>query len=123
MNLRRTVYGFVSRRQLEGTLALFDFPNPMATSDARMPTATPLQQLFFLNSEFIQSSGRGRWRGGCTPPETSARASQRRMAAVPTQAEARGNRRLGLEYLGAGEDAWPQYAQALLMSNELLFID
>jgi hypothetical protein len=30
---------------------------------------------------------------------------------------------VGLEYLSSGEDAWPQYAQALLMSNELLFID
>ena len=53
-NLRRTVYGSISRRQLDGTLALFDFPNPDADQRRQDPTATPLQQLFFLNSEFIQ---------------------------------------------------------------------
>src|SRR5207244_11884152 len=51
-NDRRTVYAFVSRRRLDPTLALFDFPNPNSTSDERMATNTPLQRLFFLNSGF-----------------------------------------------------------------------
>ena len=53
-NTRRTVYGFVSRRKLDGTLALFDFPNPNVHQRARMDTNVPLQRLFFLNSDFMQ---------------------------------------------------------------------
>src|SRR5260370_41993600 len=52
-NPRRTVYGFVSRRKLDGTLALFDFPNPNSTSEQRIDTNVPLQRLFFMNSNFV----------------------------------------------------------------------
>jgi hypothetical protein len=120
-NLRRTVYGFVSRRKLDGTLALFDFPNPVATSDGRVLTATPLQQLFFLNSEFtrkraealarqLESAGDDRAR--------IARAYELLFQRRPAETEVR----TGLEYLAQG-GMWPLYAQALLSSNELLFID
>ena len=57
-NKRRTVYGFVSRRKLDGTLALFDFPNPNSTSEQRMDTNVPLQRLFFLNSGFIAAQAK-----------------------------------------------------------------
>ena len=50
---RRTVYGFVSRSNLNHTLALFDFPNPSLTSQQRSITNVPLQRLFFLNSDFV----------------------------------------------------------------------
>ena len=68
-NRRKTIYGLVSRKKLDGTLALFDFPNPIATSDGRILTATPLQQLFFLNSGFVARAGtsagcQGRFRRG-----------------------------------------------------------
>jgi Protein of unknown function (DUF1553) len=121
-NLRRTVYGFVSRRSLEGTLALFDFPNPMSTSDSRIPTATPLQQLFFLNSSFIQERARSLARRVHAAGDQRARVAEAYRVLFqrkPSKEETA----IGLEYLGSGEDAWPQYAQALLMSNELLFID
>ncbi len=121
-NLRRTVYGLVSRRQLEGTLALFDFPNPMATSDERVQTATPLQQLFFLNSSFIEQRARSLARRVAPAGDQRARIEKAYgllFQRKPSQEETA----LGLEYLGKGDDAWPQYAQALLMSNELLFID
>jgi cytochrome c553 len=121
-NLRRTVYGFVSRRQLEGTLALFDFPNPMSTSDSRVPTATPLQQLFFMNSAFIQERARSLARRVRPAGGERARIEaayrllfQRR----PSEEEVAA----GTEYLASGDRAWPRYAQALLSSNELLFID
>jgi mono/diheme cytochrome c family protein len=121
-NLRRTVYGFVSRRRLEGTLALFDFPNPMSTSDSRIPTATPLQQLFFLNSTFIQDRARSlarRVKAAGDQRERIVEAYRRLFQRRPTKDEAA----VGLEYLASGDDAWPRYAQALLSSNELLFID
>src|ERR1019366_4998064 len=57
-NTRRTVYAFVSRRRLDGTLSLFDFPNANSTSEQRLDTNVPLQRLFFLNSSFIQQQSK-----------------------------------------------------------------
>ena len=52
-NRRRTLYGFVSRHKLNELLRLFDFPDPNITSDRRTSTTVPLQQLFVLNSGFM----------------------------------------------------------------------
>ena len=52
-NQRRTVYAYISRRQLDPMLALFDFPNPNNTSEQRLQTTVPLQKLFFMNSPFV----------------------------------------------------------------------
>lgn len=52
-NRRRTLYGQVSRHNLDGLLRLFDFPDPNLTCDRRVVTSVPLQQLFVLNSEFM----------------------------------------------------------------------
>jgi hypothetical protein len=123
-NRRRTVYGFVSRRSLDGTLSLFDFPNPMSASDGRIPTATPLQQLFFLNSTFLQQ----RAASLVARVEKQARDDKSRIVAAyrilfqraPDAAETK----LGLDYLAkAGGKAWLMYSQSLLSANELLFVD
>ncbi len=126
-NQRRTLYGIVKRRELHDMLRLNDFPDPTAHSAARVPTTTPLQQLFVLNSPFVQRQ---------------AAALARRLAAeVPGGAEARirrayallfgrtpreGEIRRALDFLAAvkpTEAAWVEYAQVLLGSNEFLFID
>src|SRR5205085_9426077 len=52
-NRRRTLYGSVSRHELNSLLRLFDFPDPNITNDERSVTTVPLQQLFVLNSEFM----------------------------------------------------------------------
>ena len=53
-NFRRTLYGAVSRAKPDQFLRLFDFPDPNETSERRIATNVPLQQLFFLNSPFVQ---------------------------------------------------------------------
>src|SRR5205823_13600085 len=58
-NRRRTLYGTVQRRELNDLLRLNDFPDPTAHSPGRLPTTTPLQQLFVLNSPFIQQQAAG----------------------------------------------------------------
>jgi hypothetical protein len=50
---RRTLYGYVSRHQLNDLLRLFDFPDPNITAGERSVTTVPLQQLFVLNSGFM----------------------------------------------------------------------
>jgi hypothetical protein len=120
---RRTVYGSVSRRKLDGTLALFDFPNPVATSEVRIQTATPLQQLFFLNSEFIQARARA-LSARVAPLGDDDAARIRAAYRILFQREAAKEEiKLGLDYLKSAGATWPRYAQALLGSNELLFVN
>ncbi|MBL8233483.1 MAG: PSD1 domain-containing protein [Bryobacterales bacterium] len=120
-NKRRTVYSFVSRRKLDGTLALFDFPNPNSTSEQRILTATPLQQLFFLNSTFVQERAQALAAGlQKAAADDSARikhAYRILFYREPLKAEVDA----GLAYLKSDAKAWPRYAQVLLGSNELVF--
>jgi cytochrome c553 len=54
-NTRRTVYGRVSRFQLDTFLQTFDFPNPVISNEGRIATNVPLQRLFFMNSDFVNT--------------------------------------------------------------------
>src|SRR5258708_26496761 len=54
-NTRRTIYAAVSRAKPDAFLRLFDFPDPNETSEQRITTNVPVQQLFFLNSDFVRS--------------------------------------------------------------------
>ena len=60
---RRTVYGFVSRKKLDGMLALFDFANPNNTSESRIVTNVPLAKAFLHEQ---RASLRSRPRGWST---------------------------------------------------------
>ena len=128
-NRRRTLYGGVSRHELNALLRLFDFPDPNITSGERSVTTVPLQQLFVLNSEFMARN---------------ARALAARLAAAESTNEGRVHRafvtlygrrpsdqelHLGLEFLngsaqpGGQLTRWEQYAQVLLSANEFLYVD
>jgi len=117
-NRKRSVYGYVSRRKLDGTLALFDFPNPNLSAEKRIVTATPLQQLFFLNGEFLESRAAAlaaRLQGA---PEERIRQAYRTVYGREATAE---ELALGREFTAKGE--WKAYAQVLLSANELLFVN
>ena len=51
-NVRRTIYGKVSRLEPNKLAVMFDFPDANVTSDRRNVTTVPQQQLFVLNSDF-----------------------------------------------------------------------
>jgi hypothetical protein len=119
-NDRRTIYGQVRRRELADVLRLYDFPDPTTHSAARIPTTTPLQGLYALNSPFVQARARALVQR--LSPETSAEARVRRayqllFARGPTPAEVG----LAKEFLAGSP--WEQYAQVLLTSNEFLYVD
>jgi hypothetical protein len=116
---KRAVYGFVSRRRLDGYLSLFDFPNPNGTSEQRLETNVPLQRLFFMNSELINKEAgllAARLKG---PSDTGKirEAYSIVYSRPPTAAEIQ----LGLKFLD--NNSWPQYAQALLSANEFEFVN
>ncbi|MBS1828522.1 MAG: PSD1 domain-containing protein [Acidobacteria bacterium] len=52
---RRTLYGKVSRYKLDEYLQLWDFPSPSISAEKRFTTTVPLQRLFLMNSDFVQS--------------------------------------------------------------------
>ncbi len=122
-NRRRTVYGFVSRRQIDPILALFDFPNPNSTSEQRLETTVPLQKLFFMNSPFVIDQSIAL----ATRSTVTASSDDQRITAIygyvlqrlPTAEE----RRLAREFVSQNKGAWQQYAQTLLSSNEFIYLD
>ncbi|MGH9721743.1 MAG: PSD1 and planctomycete cytochrome C domain-containing protein [Bryobacteraceae bacterium] len=119
-NRRRTVYGYVSRKKLDGMLALFDFANPNTTNEQRLTTNVPLQRLFFLNSSFVEAQAKalaGRLNG--TDAERISQVYRLLFARKPVPAELKA----GLEFLQGAKDTWTEYAQALLSSNEFLFVN
>jgi len=132
-NRRRTLYGFVSRHELDPFLRLFDFPDPNITSDMRPVTTVPLQQLFVLNSEFMIASARAladRVQDASADDEQRIRYAYELLYNRPaTEAEIA----IGKEYLAASDEhsqadspnltRWQRYAQALLAANEFLYVD
>jgi len=123
-NLRRTVYGFVSRRRLDTLLALFDFPNPNSSSPRRILTNTPLQGLFFLNSELVARMARAlsqrlEVEAGGEEPARISLAYRLLFGRQPSPKEMQ----IGLSFVNHESDAWARYAQTLLSSNEFLYIN
>ena len=53
-NNRRTIYGRVSRFQVDEYLQTFDFPNPSLSAERRYTTNVPAQSLYFMNSPFVR---------------------------------------------------------------------
>jgi hypothetical protein len=117
-NTRRTVYSRVSRGRLNTVLRLYDFPDPMQTSPGRDLTTTPLQQLFVMNSVFIQQQASALAKAVEAEPETAGkvRALFRKIFARDPSAA---DMDRGATYLAQATLA--EYAQALLSSNEVIF--
>ena len=122
-NRRRTVYGFVSRRRLDPVLALFDFPNPVVTSEQRLPTLVPLQKLFFMNSDFVMEQSKTLAKTvQDSDKDDKVRinfAYRRLFQREPTAIEVK----LALEFLHDSQNGWAQYTQVLLSSNEFIYLN
>ena len=120
-NRRRTVYGYVSRRRLDKILGLFDFPNPNKTSPRRFGTNTPLQGLFFLNSEFVMRQAErltDRLGRGSNEAAKIRQAYRLLYGRRPSKQEVT----LGRRFLDGDASRWPHYAQVLMTSNEFLYL-
>jgi len=117
-NNRRTVYARISRGRLNTVLRLYDFPDPMQSSPGRDLTTTPLQQLFVMNSPFIQKQAEAF--AHSVDQETDNPAKIRKLFETillhdPSPKELD----LGMTYLS--QSTLAQYAQALLSLNEVIF--
>lgn len=129
---RRTLYSEISRMNLNPMLARFDFPDPNAHSATRFETTTPLQKLFLLNSEFMvfQANAlatRLRHYGGSDRSKIEHAYqllfSRKADALEVSLAEQFMSHEKTKEDTRENADAWAQYAQALLISNEMFMVD
>ncbi len=123
-NQSRTVYRFVSRRRLDVRLGLFDFPNPNRTSPQRFGTNTPLQGLFFLNSDLLAEQAQALAERLEMDVGTNVDARIRRgyrlvFGRNPTGEELTLTRRFAVR----SDDGWPSLTQTWLSSNEFLYVN
>lgn len=127
---RRTLYGSVSRHNLDPLLRLFDFPDPNITSERRPVTTVPLQQLFVLNSDFMvrraQALSRRLHADGEQTDEARVQRAFWLVYSRPADAD---EVAMGVEFVNTPAEpdsklsAWEQYAQALLAANETMYVD
>jgi hypothetical protein len=123
---RRAVYGFIERQNLPGVFRTFDFATPDTTSARRFQTTVPQQALFFMNSPFCVELAKGL--AGRLPAQLDDKTRVEALYRLVFQrAPDGGELALGLQYLKgpglAGLTRLEAYAQALLMTNEFLFVD
>ena len=126
---RRTVYASISRHQLDGMLRIFDFPDANVSAATRTETTVPQQQLFVLNSDFMIEQARAFAKQVSEKDddvvEQVEHAYQLAFGRSPSEAELK----VAESYLGTEKEKddklsrWEQYCQALLASNELMYLD
>ncbi|MBI1355943.1 MAG: DUF1553 domain-containing protein [Acidobacteria bacterium] len=122
---RRSVYAKVSRSRPNRVMQLFDFPDVTQHSPQRQVTTTPLQQLFVLNSAWMQARAEAlsAAAGHDDEPQQKIRTLYRRTLGRNPQAD---EIDLALSFLAQrqrelGRPAWAEYAQVLLATNELTY--
>jgi len=117
-NHRRTVYGRISRGRMSSMLQLYDFPEPVMHSPERDTTTSPLQQLFVMNSPFMEDQARAlvaRVKNVTEPTEKIRTMYHDVFARNPSRRELA----LAEDYLKTG--TLNEYAHALLCANEVIF--
>jgi Protein of unknown function (DUF1553) len=123
---RRAIYGFVNRLEFPSLWSTFDVPSPEATNARRVTTTTAPQALFLLNGPFARDAARKliaspRIQKITTTPDRIDELFRVVSGRIP-DAEERAWAEQFIGRKGPG-DRWVDLAQALLMSNEFMFID
>lgn len=127
-NDRRTVHARISRLKLNDMLMQFDYPDANVHAEKRSVSTTAVQKLFLLNSPFMiaQASALAA-RLTADPAEDDPRRVRRAYRLLFGRDPEKVETRLALEFLARpdapGMSRWEQYAQLLLASNELLYVD
>jgi hypothetical protein len=121
---RRTLYTFLDRLHVPPLLSTFDFPNPDTSSPARTTTTVPQQALFLMNHVFVEDCARRLAQQASSMASLEERVTKiydLTLGRLPLANELE----LARGFLGRDDSPgrWQSYCQALLMSNELCFVD
>ena len=126
-NTRRTVFARVSRLQLDPMLLSMDYPDANVHAADRSETTTPLQKLYAMNSPFAIEQAQKVIQN--MHPHPSKIDQEDGLDTLFRQVLSRNpdteERALAREYLHGAPPAtrWESLAQALMMSNEMLYVD
>jgi len=118
---RRSVYGLIDRNNLPGILRTFDFPSPDASSPGRPLTTIPQQALFAMNSPFSRQVAE-RLAGTVSSRSGNPEEQARRLIEQVFSRPARPDEIARVQGYLSGHSL-PELCQALLMTNEFLFVD
>jgi hypothetical protein len=126
----RSIYLMVQRNRRHPFLAMFDAADPNLSVGERLPTTTPTQALYLMNSPFVHTQSEAfAKRLLAAPGDDSARirlAFELAHGRTPEDAEAKDSLAFLNAYRakGAGPDAtWSAFGRVLLTSNAFLFVD
>ena len=128
---KRSVYVMQKRNRRTPFFALFDGPDPNTSTALRDNTTVPTQALWLMNSAFVQSTGDAlakRTTSGTGDVDKWMTSLYRTLLGRRPSAAERADYYL-LEYQlydgksGITPRAWSAYVKALLVSNEVLYVD
>lgn len=125
---KRTVYSKVSRRELNKTLMLFDYPDANVHAARRSVSTTPMQKLFVMNSPFMIGQAEALARRLQQSVGNDAARIRLAYELLFARAPEAGELSLAHKFLqqaagDSGMTGWEQFAQALLATNEMLYVD
>jgi hypothetical protein len=126
-NCQRTVYARISRLKLNDLLMQWDYPDANVHAEKRSVTVTPIQKLFVLNSPFMRRQAgalAARLMGAAESDGERVNLAYRLLFTREPEPE---ERALAIDFLRSPNSSqmsrWEQYAQLLLASNEMLYVD
>ncbi len=128
---RRTLYAKVSRigntSETDGFLRLFDFPAMTATVPKRVTSTVPQQFLFLMNSPFMVDRAKVFSRRLHQEADTEGERIERAYRLLFSRPPSEEETRIGVEYLAGASvgmelSPWEQYGQALMSSNEFMYV-
>ncbi len=124
----RTVYGIVSRQRPADLFRLFDFPDAKRHAEERLPTTTPLQHLYLLNSPFLQQQAEATVRNIRSErptelEETAGNLFRQILLRHPTSEEL--GEALSLIHIAGDipQQNWALLAHSLFATNEFMYVD
>ncbi len=130
---RRSVYGYVDRQNLPGLFRTFDLATPDTTSPMRHTTTIPQQALYLMNSPFVVEQAQRLMKRPEIAGAADAHERIERIYAILFGRSANAEEfALGQQYVESKPppgtapsklDLWERYVQALLMTNEFVYID
>ncbi|MGC3960441.1 MAG: PSD1 and planctomycete cytochrome C domain-containing protein [Verrucomicrobiota bacterium] len=127
---RRTVYALIDRQNLPGAFRTFDFANPDVSNQGRFYTTVPQQALAMMNSPFvIEQARRLAQRDEVSAAKSQPEQIQALYRLLWQRPAAKAEVRAGEKFLRGqtktNHSLQPieKYAQVLLLSNELIFVD
>jgi hypothetical protein len=127
---RRTVYGLIDRQNLPGVFRTFDFASPDTSSQGRFQISVPQQALFLMNSPFvIEQASRLIEREEVVRAKSETEKIQAMHRLVWQRPAETAELRAAVKFISQQSThttslkPLEKYAQVLLLSNELMFVD